>query len=74
MRGHEGRPVGERHAPKLRADVDAPPPPLLRRELEVQRNALGVLPWYHITGMECQMNMMAYLGATEDSSERSFER
>jgi len=25
---------------------------------------LGVLPWFHITGMECQMNMMAYLGAT----------
>jgi long-chain acyl-CoA synthetase len=26
--------------------------------------ALGVLPWFHITGMQCQMNMMAYLGAT----------
>lgn len=26
--------------------------------------ALGVLPWFHITGMECQMNMMAYMGAT----------
>jgi acyl-CoA synthetase (AMP-forming)/AMP-acid ligase II len=26
--------------------------------------SLGVLPWFHITGMECQMNMMAYLGAT----------
>ncbi|TMA24331.1 MAG: long-chain fatty acid--CoA ligase, partial [Deltaproteobacteria bacterium] len=26
--------------------------------------ALGLLPWFHITGMECQMNMMAYLGAT----------
>ena len=26
--------------------------------------ALGVLPWFHITGMEGQMNMMAYLGAT----------
>lgn len=25
---------------------------------------LGVLPWFHITGMECQMNMMAYLGGT----------
>ncbi len=25
---------------------------------------LGVLPWFHITGMECQMNMMAYMGAT----------
>jgi long-chain acyl-CoA synthetase len=25
---------------------------------------LGVLPWFHITGMECQMNMMAYTGAT----------
>src|SRR5215471_8252199 len=25
---------------------------------------LGVLPWFHITGMECQMNMMAYIGAT----------
>ena len=25
---------------------------------------LGVLPWFHITGMECQMNMMAYGGAT----------
>jgi acyl-CoA synthetase (AMP-forming)/AMP-acid ligase II len=25
---------------------------------------LGVLPWFHITGMECQMNLMAYLGAT----------
>src|SRR5216683_1352487 len=25
---------------------------------------LGVLPWFHINGMECQMNMMAYLGAT----------
>ena len=25
---------------------------------------LGVLPWFHITGMECQMNMMAYEGAT----------
>jgi len=23
-----------------------------------------VLPWFHITGMECQMNAMAYLGAT----------
>ena len=26
--------------------------------------ALGVLPWFHITGMEGQMNMMAYVGAT----------
>jgi acyl-CoA synthetase (AMP-forming)/AMP-acid ligase II len=26
--------------------------------------ALGVLPWFRITGMECQMNMMAYTGAT----------
>jgi acyl-CoA synthetase (AMP-forming)/AMP-acid ligase II len=26
--------------------------------------ALGVLPWFHITGMECQMNMMAYVGAS----------
>jgi len=26
--------------------------------------ALGVLPWFHITGMECQMNAMAYRGAT----------
>jgi len=25
---------------------------------------LGVLPWFHITGMECQMNMMAYVGAS----------
>jgi acyl-CoA synthetase (AMP-forming)/AMP-acid ligase II len=25
--------------------------------------ALSVLPWFHITGMECQLNMMAYLGA-----------
>jgi acyl-CoA synthetase (AMP-forming)/AMP-acid ligase II len=25
---------------------------------------LAVLPWFHITGMECQLNMMAYLGAT----------
>jgi len=25
---------------------------------------LGVLPWFHITGMECQMNLMAFLGAT----------
>jgi len=25
---------------------------------------LGVLPWFHITGMECQMNMMAYMGTT----------
>src|SRR3954463_5711783 len=25
---------------------------------------LGVLPWFHITGMECQMNMMAYMGST----------
>jgi len=24
---------------------------------------LGVLPWFHITGMECQLNMMAYVGA-----------
>jgi acyl-CoA synthetase (AMP-forming)/AMP-acid ligase II len=23
---------------------------------------LGVLPWFHITGMECQMNIMAYIG------------
>jgi acyl-CoA synthetase (AMP-forming)/AMP-acid ligase II len=23
---------------------------------------LAVLPWFHITGMECQMNIMAYLG------------
>ena len=26
--------------------------------------ALGVLPWFHITGMEGQMNMMAFMGAT----------
>ena len=26
--------------------------------------ALGVLPWFHITGMECQMNMMAFMGGT----------
>lgn len=26
--------------------------------------ALGVVPWFHITGMQCQMNMMAYTGAT----------
>jgi acyl-CoA synthetase (AMP-forming)/AMP-acid ligase II len=26
--------------------------------------ALGVLPWFHITGMECQMNAMAFRGAT----------
>lgn len=25
---------------------------------------LGVVPWFHITGMECQMNMMAYGGGT----------
>ena len=25
---------------------------------------MAVLPWFHITGMECQLNMMAYLGAT----------
>jgi acyl-CoA synthetase (AMP-forming)/AMP-acid ligase II len=25
---------------------------------------LGVLPWFHITGLECQLNMMAYTGAT----------
>ncbi|HYK87491.1 MAG TPA: AMP-binding protein [Acidobacteriota bacterium] len=25
---------------------------------------LSVLPWFHITGMECQMNLMAYCGAT----------
>jgi len=25
---------------------------------------LGLLPWFHITGMECQMNMMAYKGVT----------
>jgi acyl-CoA synthetase (AMP-forming)/AMP-acid ligase II len=25
---------------------------------------LGVVPWFHITGMECQLNMMAYTGAT----------
>jgi acyl-CoA synthetase (AMP-forming)/AMP-acid ligase II len=24
---------------------------------------LAVLPWFHITGMECQMNVMAYTGA-----------
>jgi acyl-CoA synthetase (AMP-forming)/AMP-acid ligase II len=24
---------------------------------------LGVLPWFHITGMESQLNMMAYVGA-----------
>ena len=24
---------------------------------------LGVLPWFHITGMECQLNLSAYLGA-----------
>jgi long-chain acyl-CoA synthetase len=23
---------------------------------------LGVLPWFHITGMECQLNLSAYLG------------
>ncbi len=32
--------------------------------LEARDVALGVLPWFHITGMECQMNMMAYAGAT----------
>lgn len=26
--------------------------------------ALGVLPWFHITGLECQLNMMAYAGVT----------
>lgn len=26
--------------------------------------ALGVLPWFHITGMECQLNLAAYMGAT----------
>jgi long-chain acyl-CoA synthetase len=25
---------------------------------------LSVLPWFHITGMECQMNVMAYTGTT----------
>src|SRR6266852_9528720 len=25
---------------------------------------LGVVPWFHITGMEVQLNMMAYTGAT----------
>ncbi len=25
---------------------------------------LSVLPWFHITGMECQMNLMAYSGTT----------
>jgi acyl-CoA synthetase (AMP-forming)/AMP-acid ligase II len=25
---------------------------------------LGVLPWFHISGLECQLNMMAYTGAT----------
>jgi acyl-CoA synthetase (AMP-forming)/AMP-acid ligase II len=25
--------------------------------------ALFVLPWFHITGLECQLNMMAYLGS-----------
>jgi acyl-CoA synthetase (AMP-forming)/AMP-acid ligase II len=24
----------------------------------------GVVPWFHITGMEVQLNMMAYAGAT----------
>src|SRR5205823_10243613 len=33
-------------------------------ESEDRDVALGVLPWFHITGMEGQMNMMAYLGAT----------
>jgi acyl-CoA synthetase (AMP-forming)/AMP-acid ligase II len=32
--------------------------------LSEQDVPLGVLPWFHITGMECQMNMMAYTGAT----------
>ncbi len=32
--------------------------------IEDEDVALGVLPWFHITGMECQMNMMAYMGAT----------
>ena len=31
------------------------------RETDVQ---LSVLPWFHITGMECQMNLMAYTGST----------
>jgi long-chain acyl-CoA synthetase len=25
---------------------------------------LAVLPWFHITGMECQLNLAAYMGAT----------
>ena len=29
---------------------------------------LGVLPWFHITGMECQLNVMAYAGAPARSS------
>jgi acyl-CoA synthetase (AMP-forming)/AMP-acid ligase II len=29
-----------------------------------EERPLGVLPWFHITGMECQLNMMAYAGAT----------
>ena len=39
---------------------------LQRRFIGVSENEipLGVLPWFHITGMECQMNAMAYSGAT----------
>jgi acyl-CoA synthetase (AMP-forming)/AMP-acid ligase II len=32
--------------------------------LDARDVPLGVLPWFHITGMECQLNMMAYTGAT----------
>ena len=32
-------------------------------ELQGDEVILGVLPWFHITGMECQMNLAVYLGA-----------
>ncbi len=31
------------------------------KDVDIQ---LSVLPWFHITGMECQMNLMAYSGTT----------
>jgi acyl-CoA synthetase (AMP-forming)/AMP-acid ligase II len=32
--------------------------------LQEGETALAVLPWFHITGMECQLNLSTYMGST----------
>ena len=33
-------------------------------DIHVGDVSLAMLPWFHVTGMECQLNMMAYLGGS----------